>query len=225
MRRIALLTVTLLFALGVNTAHAQRRAAGGAPVVLEHKVEIIPFGGYSWTWSRSVSTFEPPPDSFGDLDISSGGFWGIYLDFNVQPQWQLSLLYRRQDAKLTFKNQIGTKTDLSDVSVEYIHIGGVTGMTFGQVRGFTTVTIGATRFAFGTPNEPKIAQADDLWKFSAIVGLGAKFYINERIGLRGQASLPVSFMGGGVGIGTGGVTVGGYGITQTDLLAGLIIML
>jgi hypothetical protein len=206
-----------LIALAATSAQAQR----GAPVVPEHKVEIIPIGGYVWTWSRSVSSLQ----GTGKIDIKSSGFWGVYVDFNVQPQWQLSLLYRRQDSELTFKNAIGVTEKLSDMAVEYIHIGGVTGMTFGQVRGFTTVTIGATRFSFGDPVDSNVPKADDDWKFSAIIGLGAKYYINDRIGLRGQVSLPVSFMGGGVGIGTGGVTVGGYGITQTDLLAGLIIML
>jgi hypothetical protein len=58
-----------------------------------------------------------------------------------------------------------------------------------------------------------------------IPGIGVKYYASERIALRGQLDLPISFLGAGVGFGTGGLSVGGWGITQIGVSAGLSLLL
>ena len=83
---------------------------------------------------------------------------------------------------------------------------------------YTILTLGATRF------NDKDLSSDD-WKFSVIPGIGVKYYASPRIALRFQADIPISFLGAGVGFGTGGLSVGGWGITQIGVSAGASILL
>jgi hypothetical protein len=171
-----------------------------------------------WTTSRSVTSVD---GGAGDLDIKSSDYWGVAVDINVHPFAQLELLYTRQDSDLTFKPILGSTEDVGGAAVEYYQIGGLKGVREGRVLPYGLFTLGATRFVY------KDADIDDIWKFSVILGLGAKVYLNERIGLRVQGALPFTFVNGGVGLGfgTGGgyVTVGGTGVLQTSVTAGLVI--
>ena len=175
------------------------------------RLEVIPLGGYVWTISQSA-TYQ---GSAGDLDIKDSGFWGVAVDINLHPAAQLRLLYRRQDSELTFKS-FGTTDTVGDMSVEYLHIGVVKGLTKGKVKPFSGITLGGTRYN---------SDAGDEWKFSAMVSLGAKIYVNEKIGIMVGGDLPITFTSAFLGIGTGGLSIGGSGITQLDLAAGLMISL
>ena len=128
---------------------------------------------------------------------------------------QVRLLYRRQDTQLTFKH-LGSTDTLGDVAVEYWHVGGVgaKSMNNDKVMPFGSFSLGGTRYAVDVGDE---------WKFSIILGLGAKVYLNNRIGLMVAGQMPVTFTSAFLGIGTGGLSIGGTGIFQFDLTAGLII--
>lgn len=178
----------------------------------EPRVDIIPMGGYVWTVSQSATY----TGFGGDMDIESDGFWGIALDIYKIPVMQVRLLYRRQDSQLVFKRAGGITEDLGDIAVEYWHIGAVKGIQKGNVKPFTTLTLGGTRYVFD--------DGDD-WKFSLILGLGAKVHINEKLGLMFTGQMPFTFTSAFLGIGTGGLSIGGSGIVQFDLAAGVVITL
>jgi hypothetical protein len=216
-----LTTALVLTAIVVPTqaaAQYRRPPQRAMPQPMMHQVEITPWAGYAWTISRRVTYL----DSTGDLDIGSGPAWGVEVDVNLHAGAQLALSYSRQDSKFSYKSS-GVKTDVSDLSVEYFQIGGIGGVRQGKVLPFGMVTLGASRFAF-----KDIRAADDLWKFSIVLGLGAKVYASERIGLRVQATLPWTMMSGGAGIGCGYggcyTTVGGVGVAQFLATAGLMFM-
>ena len=175
------------------------------------RVDIIPMGGYVWTVSQSA-TYNL---NSGDIDIKSGGYYGIAFDIYAVPFMQVRLLYRRQDSQLTFK-RAGITEDVGDIAVEYWHIGAVKGMQKGKVKPFTGFSLGGTRYAY---------DSGDNWYFSILVSLGAKIYLNDRFGIMGSGQMGISFTDAFAGIGTGGVSIGGTGITQFDLTAGLIITL
>jgi hypothetical protein len=175
------------------------------------RLDIIPMGGYVWTVSQSATYNQ----TSGDIDIKSGGFYGIAVDIYALPFMQVRLLYRRQDSQLTYK-RAGITEDVGDIAVEYWHVGGIKGIQKGKVKPFTGLSLGGTRYAY---------DGGDDWKFSIILSLGAKIYINDRIGLMATGQMPFSFTGAFLGIGTGGVSVGGTGIAQFDVAAGLIITL
>jgi hypothetical protein len=159
---------------------------------------------------------------FRDLDIGNSPVWGVEVDVNLHAGAQLALLYSRQDSDLSYKSG-GIKNDVTDLSVEYFQIGGIGGVKQGKVLPFGMVTLGATRFAF-----KDLPAASDLWNFSIVLGLGAKVYATDRIGLRFQATLPWTMMSGGAGIGCGFngcyATVGGVGVAQFLATAGVMFM-
>jgi hypothetical protein len=213
-------TILILVTVLTSSAAAQYRQPPVRTMSqpMTHKIEITPYGGYMWTFARRVTTIE----GTGDLDIKNSPYWGVEVDFNLQPGAQLALLYSRQDSELTFKRGAGGGTqDVTGISVEYFQIGGIGGMKQGNTLPFGMVTLGATRFAFDKYN-------NDVWKFSVMLAFGAKVYATDVIGLRVQASLPFTFVSGGMGIGcgTGGcyTTVTGSGIAQFGVSAGLTIM-
>jgi len=184
--------------------------------MMDHRVEIIPMYGYAWTVSQDATiTDQTGTVRTGQLDIKDSGFWGVALDINAHPFAQLRLLYRRQDSELTFKSAGSTESG-GDMAVEYLQIGALKGMVKGNVRPYSGLTLGGTRYS---------NDIDDAWKFSIILNLGAKIYLNEKIGLMLGGEMPWTFTDAFLGIGTGGLSVGGSGIVQFDLVAGVMIML
>ena len=208
-----LLLVFLLLSAGTATAQSAAQADSttapppprAQPKQPEpHKFEITGQYGYVWTFEYS------------GVDIKDSSFWAASVDFNVHPFAQLELLYRRQDTDMVVK---GLTTQTFPISVEYFHIGLVKAIKRSpKAMPYTVLTLGASRF-----NDKDLSS--DEWKFSVIPGIGVKYYASERIALRCQADLPISFLGGGVGFGTGGVSVGGWGITQIGVSAGLSLLL
>ena len=206
--KTALILIVGLLVLA-SQAMAQQGSQGFHFEQPDHKFEIIPMYGYTWTVSQSA-TYNLQG---GDLDFKNSGFWGIAIDINAKPGVQARLLYRRQDTKMTWK-QRGVTEELGDVAVEYWHVGGVGGMVKGNVMPFTSLTLGGTRY---------VTDLEDNWKFSIILSIGAKLHLNDRIGLMVAGQMPYTFTDAFLGIGTGGVSIGGYGIVQFDVVAGLII--
>ena len=206
--------VAVLLAAVPATATAQRRATAGT-----HRFEISPFYGYSWTFARD---FYYGPTS-GRADINDSGQWGIALDFNLpyKPGSQIELLYNRQDSDLKFTTFNLAPTEV-DMAVEYWHIGGVYGVRRGNAMPFGMLTLGGTRYSSEDFN-------DDVWKFSMIFGFGAKIYASDVLGLRVQGRFPFTILSGGgaVGCGSGGcyTSVGGTGIGQFDVSAGVMLMM
>jgi hypothetical protein len=218
----ALTLCSLLALLPVADASAQgRRSGGGSSAASAPRFEITPFGGYVWTDSQEVY------DGYGttQVDIEDSGFWGVALDVNVPAGTsQVELLYQRQDTELTAGSSGFQQTKVADVAVEYYQIGGLSGTRRGNVYGFGGLTVGATRLIYDAGSVD-----GDNWKFSMIFSLGAKAYLNDRVGLRVQGRVPFTVIsaGGTVGCGSAGCysTVSGEGIGQVDLSAGLIILM
>ncbi len=223
-RRITALVVLGLVLL-TATAAAQygrtRQAPSHSSGILEHKVELFAIGGYSWTTAYDVYY----RGYSGRFDIKDSGFWGVGLDVIMHSQAQLELLYTRQDSRLDVRGAWPPEDDdlPDDVAVEYYQIGGLGGMPRDNIFPFGSFTLGATRYV------PKGSRYGDQWKFSIIPGLGAKFYLHERFGLRVQGRLPITFVTAGGGLWCGGygcsASVGGSGLLQIDVSAGFMILL
>jgi hypothetical protein len=234
MKKMALLALTLFLLFDASAAWAQRRggASSYSSNAMAHKFELVPYGGYLWSVSRSFTYLGTP----GEVDFKSGGIWGAQLNVNIRPGGQLQLLYQRQDTDLIFRSGFpSTETTLFPSAIEYYQIGGVGGLMQGNIFPFSKFTLGATRFAPGDPVDPDLieeldgASLQDAWRFSIILGLGVKAYLSEKIALSLEGTLPFTFFsaGAGLGIGTGGagVYVGGSGLTQFKLSLGLAILL
>ena len=219
MRRFLFAIIAFSFAVSAVGVAAQP-AGFEFGVEQTHKLEITPFGGYVWSASVDGSfTDQNGVLRAANFDLKSGGFYGVAVDINVKPGFQLELLWQRQDTDLVVKS--GGTTESANVAVEYWQIGGLTGVQRGNLMPFTSFTLGGVRMA---PDG-----GDDTWKFGIILGLGAKVYISEKVGLRLQGRLPwiITDVGGGLFFGSGGGSAGivAGGMIQADLSVGLIIAL
>lgn len=214
--------VVLVLFLGLAaTAVAQTTATQTTPprttsTRTRPPVELGAFYGYAWTWSQEAYYGALS----GDLDIADSGAWGVHLDYPVRPGMWAQLLYASQSSDLTFKDRVDGETTLTGLSINYWQLGAVQALKEGKVVPFTSLSLGGTYVTEDTFDESK-------WYFSAILGLGAKIYTSEKMGLRVTAQLPVSFTGGGMGfgVGTGGASAGFYGtgVTQTILSGGAFV--
>jgi hypothetical protein len=194
-----------------------------APAWAQHRAEITPFVGY--VFGNSVST------GIGKVGIAGDMNYGVLLDVNVRPGGQIELSYARQDTKFTLDTFAGIKRDLTDVAVNYFQIGGLGYVAQGQAQPFMSFTLGATWY---DPKQNTIddgagntIRVDDEWRFSMILGLGAKYFASDRLGLRVQGRLYATFLdtGGGVFCGFGGCSLGlfGAGVIQGDFSGGVTI--
>jgi hypothetical protein len=200
-----------------STAALSARPSSAAPAMYgtDARFELVGYGAYRWTVSIDASV----GSTRGEVDIADSGIWGIALDINVPPpNMQIRLAYDRQDSKFQYRTALPTVE--SDGSVEYLQIGTVKGVRRGNLLPFGLVTLGGTRYADDSGDE---------WKFSVVLGLGAKMYVSDKIGIIAQARMPYTFLssGLGVGVGTGGVSAGitGWGLAQFDVGAGIMILL
>ncbi|MGD8868976.1 MAG: hypothetical protein PVI01_15210 [Gemmatimonadales bacterium] len=193
------------------------------PAAAQHRAEITPFVGY--LFGNSVST------RTGKVGIASDMTYGALLDINVRPGGQVELSYGRQDTKLTLEPFTGVKRDLTDVAVNYFQIGGLGYVMQGQAQPFMSFTLGATWY---DPQQSRIddgeggtIRVDDEWRFSMILGLGAKYFASDRVGLRIQGRLYGTFLdtGGSLFCGYGGCSLGffGAGVLQGDFSGGVTI--
>ena len=183
------------------------------------RFEIVPYGGAAWSRGYDVLLGAQK----GNLDIKDSAMWGVALDYAVKDSLtQIEVLYNRQDTDLAFDLD-GQKTDITAVSVEYLHVGALLGVERGDVLWYTSFSLGTTRFA------PKEGTSGDEWRFSIMFGLGGKYYFNDRLGVRVQARAPYMFVEDSAKFycGDSGClnSAGGRGIWQFDLSLGLVVRL
>ena len=93
--------VTIVFALIVavaNPAAAQYRQPPrrNMPQPMMHKVEITPWVGYAWTFSRRVSYL----NNTGDIDIGNSPVWGVEVAHKlVDPTQPANRLIERAERR------------------------------------------------------------------------------------------------------------------------------
>lgn len=230
MKRVLLsMAATLMLTAAVASAQNTVRTTSSMYSQPESRIEIIGMAGYAWTMAMDVYF----GNQLGELDFSDEVYYGGALDYTVSPPGsmkiaQVRLLYRREDGELQARGITNRFT--TDGSVEYLHIGGVTGVNKGKAMPFATVSLGATHFSADDVQQGNVnVQGGDSWKFSMIFGLGVKVYTSPKIGFMLEGNWPITFTDawGGVSVGTGGVSAGisGTGVSQLDLGGGLIIRL
>jgi Outer membrane protein beta-barrel domain len=215
---ILALGLVLLSAFGATDALAQR-GGGGLAGPIEFSAT------YGSMWGGNISTYN------GKLRTATGPSYGFALDIPVQKAMAVELSYTRQDGAIDYDTRNG-KTKLTDMSVNYWHIGAVRGLTEGKIRPFVTTSLGATYYSPSASSvniEGEDFRVDSVTKFSFAIGAGFKAYFGkaEKIGIRASIkTLPTLYnTGGGVWFGTGGASVGvtGNAIWQWEAAAGLTV--
>jgi hypothetical protein len=208
-RGIAVWLVVVLV-LGVSATSAYQQS---------HKVEIIPLAGYQFGGKVNVYLDNQP----GEIEFKSAGNFGVAIDIPMGYGKQVELLYSRQDSEVRLKSYVPGDTKLADAAIEYYHVGALAGLPRDNILPFGSFTLGATHI------NPKGVAVNGEWRFSIALGLGAKVYLSERLGLRvhGQLRSVIVNSGAGFWCGTGGcgLNYGGDAVFQGDISAGLMILL
>ena len=204
MKKIKLLLVAIIFP-------AMLFSQGG--------VEIVPFAGYMF--GGSVKYYE------GKVKIDNGVNYGVSVLVPMHQLLDIEINYTRMDSKASFTKYAGyplLEDKETTMATNYIQIGGISKF-YSQntkVTPFGSLSLGATWFS------PTDGSFQDVWRFSAALGLGVKMMFSDRIGimLRGRLLMPMYFGGVGVYAGTGGSGVSVNSVVaplQGDFNGGLII--
>ena len=194
-------------------APAVSRAEG----IPEHRYELGASAGYGWTFAREV-VFN---NTGGVADVKDGAHWGGTIDTYVQDGKAVRLLYQRQESKLTYQPRGLQKFDVADIAVEYFQLGGLAGTPKGNLLPYGMFTLGATRLSYSN------IDADDNWRFSMILGFGAKAYVSPKLGVQVEGQIPYTWIDGGGSVACGSFgcvsTVGGTGVGQANVGGGLFL--
>ena len=137
-----------------------------APAAQAVDFEITPYLGY-----RFGGQFEDPATQ-KNVDIDPDMSYGVAFDVVYAPDKAIQVFYGRQASQIENSN--------IDMTVEYIHIGGVATFpmeTHTDFVPYAVGTIGATRFS---PS----GDFDDETKFSASLGGGWQYFFSPNLGLR-----------------------------------------
>lgn len=134
--------------------------------------ELAPFAGY-----QSSDTFSDEATGT-QLKLESKQTLGVIVDVNLSPDTQLEFLYSQANPSLAPK---GGGTALTDIKVEYLHVGAIYVYSNGHVRPFFGATGGATRFS---PDAPGL---DSDTNFSLGLVGGVKLFLAKNIGVRLEA--------------------------------------
>ena len=230
------LTLILTVSMVADDALAQGRRGGGTTTSSANtwvKPPIELSATYGSMWGGNIQF------SGGKMRTATGPSWGIALDIPLHPFAALELSYTHQDGALDWDANGSQVVKLSDMSVDYWQIGAIKGMLEGAVRPFFSTSLGATvynptesQFTI-PPDDPTgdLYYLDSTTMFSFTLGIGVKAYFGEaqRFGLRGSLKTLATMYntGGGLFIGTGGVSAGitGNAIWQWEAAIGLTVKL
>lgn len=227
MRRTTVLAVLCLLALSLASAdaYAQRaRRSGTSSQGGWQRPPVELSATYGSLFGGNIDFIG------GRIRMGTGPSLGLILDIPIRPGTYAELAYTRQDGSLDLDR--GTTTTLSDMSVNFWHLGATQLLSDGKVQPFIITGIGATYFS---PKEASFEVDGDTFrlesttKLSFALGLGLKTFFgeNERIGLRASFKmLPTMYnTGAGIFVGTGGVSAGvsGNAIWQWEGAAGLTV--
>ena len=226
--------MAMLLTAVADDALAQRRGGGGQPRQLPagFKPFLEVSATYGSMWGGNI------PFSYGinsrTLRTGTGPSYGIALAYNIHPMQAIEVSYTRQEGSLDLDYK--GITNLTDMSVNFWHIGSIRYLAPGKVKPFVLASIGATYFSpekssflLDDGDPTTLVYTESSTKLSFNLGLGIKSYFgeNEKIGIRATFKVMPTLYNtwGGMYFGTGGagLTVSGNAIWQWEAAAGLTV--
>jgi len=154
----------------------------------------------------------------GDFKIDNSQNYGGKIAVGVIPDMQIEISYIRADTRGRFFPFNGDVSEYADFSSNYIQVAGLQQMDLGPINPFFTVGMGMVVWS------PKTSVLETKTQFSASLGAGIKYWLNESIGIRIQSTLLMPMIyngfGFGCGIGTGGAGCGSNLYTRVTPIQG-----
>ena len=142
--------------------------------------------------------------------IQGGLMWGVGLEYKLQEDYGIELLYLRQDTQAPiYFYGLGVNNKVIDLAVNYVMVGGVRYITVlsDKVEPYGGLMLGMAIYDNKSPDPGDPTSAT---KFAWGARLGTNIWFSERAGLKLQAYLvsAVQGAGGGFYFGTGGAGAG-----------------
>lgn len=138
------------------------------------RFEITPFTAY-----RVGGTFDDAGGQ-GSFELRESNAWGLIVNGDVDSDSEWEVLYARQSTDIDTSGIAVPQAPL-DIDVDVLHFGGTYLFDGARIRPFVALTVGATRF------EPRLPGFDARTYASMSLGVGWKFRVAERFGLRLEA--------------------------------------
>jgi len=179
--------------------------------------ELTPYGGYIFGGGIIATD--------GELRLSDAGLYGVIVGIPMIrfPGAELELSYTRQTTDVTLRGQsFAGDQPLFDLAVEFWHAGVLQEFRYdGSLRPFALISLGATGL------KPEGRGLSDEWLFSFAVAGGAKWMLNDHLGVRLQGRGTWSFVTAQTSFLCGGggclISVTGNTVFQVDFSGGLVL--
>jgi hypothetical protein len=179
--KITALAATLALSLFAHSAHAQDDQE-----VRVRRIELVGFGGVGFTGDLGVSS----DTQGGNVSFDSAPVYGAMLGYRAQRNGYAYLSYSRMETTAYFRPSGGFEsTGQTDVSFDYLQVGGNLQAPHGRVVPYLGLSIGATRLA------PIEGSGNDM-SFSAVLDGGVKIMLLDFLDVRLIGRMPVSFISG-----------------------------
>ena len=146
--------------------------------------------------------------SFLNGKIEGGYQWGVGIEYLLNPNYGLEVLYHRQDTDVPVSYFNVTNVDrVIDASVNYIMLGGIRYAGNEKVQGYGGLMLGTVIY---DNKEPVRNEPNNVVKFAWGIRLGANIWASEKVGIKLQSHLlsGVQAFGGGFYFGSGGSGAG-----------------
>ncbi len=189
------------------------------------QVELTPYGGWLWTGSIFMPTYQGNWNS-QNAKVTDMGNYGVRLGVRLPSYMIAEFEWNHTNMDFEYRDFDGEQQSIP-VSANYYWLGGIRDLSDGPVIPFGIFNIGAANFK-NTEN------GNNATYFAVGFGGGIKYFMNDKIGIRLQARImaPMTFNGVffGCGISTGGSGCGtglssSSSIIQGDFTGGIILKL
>ena len=160
-----------LFARSLVGAIAALTAAGVSPAVAQDRIEILGFGGYTFSEGINVARADLGGEFVNEVGVDSAPSYGGAVNYWLNDQTQVGVQFGLQDSALLLKGS--SEVEVTDLKVYSYH--GVytynAGTSGSRMRPFFMFGLGATQYK---PSDVMGVSFDGEVKFSGTVGGGVK---------------------------------------------------
>jgi opacity protein-like surface antigen len=157
----------------------------------DHRVEINPFFGYSFSDGVTVNPIPIGGEIYDAVNVESGTAFGINFGVYVTENVEVGFLWARQESKL--QGEGTATTDFANMPVYNYHA--VFTYNFGesdaQARPFVFGGLGATQYK---PEDVNGVAVDGESQFSSTWGGGVKVYPNPNVGFSVMARFTPTYI-------------------------------
>jgi hypothetical protein len=144
------------------------------------KWELSAFGGYRWGGKLSDGSYSDDPVNLSNLQFENGPCWGVTAGYNINPRFEVELLFDRQHSSFKFVNdRLGADETIADGKVDYF----MAGLSINllppdyKLMPYFTFYLGATHLV---PNDSGL---NSDWFAAAGYSLGVNYFFTERLGV------------------------------------------